>query len=103
MSNDINGKIIVITGASSGLGECTARSLSAKGAVVVLGARRVDRLEKLVQDIEGAGGKAIALATDVTDKAQVEKLLKAAVDAFGRVDVLINNAGLMQQSMLESL
>lgn len=103
MSNDINGKVIVITGASSGLGECTARSLSAKGAIVVLGARRVDRLEKLVQDIERAGGKAITLATDVTDQVQVEKLLKAAVDAFGRVDVLINNAGLMQQSMLESL
>lgn len=96
MSNNIDGKVIVITGASSGLGECTASSLSAKGSTVVLGARRVEWLEKLVQEIESAGGKAIALATDVTDKIQVEKLLKAAVEAFGRVDVLINNAGLMQ-------
>ncbi|MBP2199010.1 NADP-dependent 3-hydroxy acid dehydrogenase YdfG [Pantoea cypripedii] len=103
MNNHIDGKVIVITGASSGLGECTARSLSSKGAVVVPGARRIGRLEKLVRDIESADGKALAIATDVTDKVQVENLLKAAVEAFGRIDVLINNAGLMQQSMLESL
>lgn len=103
MSNNLNGKVIVITGASSGLGECTARTLSAKGAIVVLGARRIDRLEKLVHDIEREGGKALAVATDVTDKSQVENLMKAAVNKFGRIDVLLNNAGLMQQSMLESL
>lgn len=103
MSNNINGKVIVITGASSGLGECTARTLSAKGAIVVLGARRIDRLEKLVHDIESEGGRALAVATDVTDKSQVENLMKVAVDKFGRIDVLLNNAGLMQQSMLESL
>lgn len=103
MSNGIKDKVIVITGASSGLGECTARHLSKLGAILVLGARRAERLQSLVADIEKQGGIAIAVATDVTRKAQVEALLKAAVDKFGRIDVLLNNAGLMQQSRLDSL
>jgi NADP-dependent 3-hydroxy acid dehydrogenase YdfG len=95
MSNNINGKVIVITGASSGLGEAAARHLAALGASVVLGARRVDRLDALVSEITAAGGKAVAFATDVTDPAQVRALVQGGIEAFGRIDVLVNNAGLM--------
>ncbi len=97
----IAGKVVVITGASSGLGEATARRLSAHGATVVLGARRADRIEALAAEIAKAGGKAIAVATDVTDAAQVQRLVDAAVEQFGRIDVMLNNAGLMPHSPLE--
>ena len=103
MSQHIEGKIVVITGASSGLGEATARLLSAQGARVVLGARRIDRLKTLAEDIGRHGGKAIALATDVTDRAQVARLVDAAVQAHGSIDVMLNNAGLMPHSPLERL
>jgi NADP-dependent 3-hydroxy acid dehydrogenase YdfG len=102
-SEGIEGKVIVITGASSGLGEAAARLLSARGAAVVLGARRVDRIQALAEELAAAGGKALALETDVTDRAQVRRLVDAAVEAYGRVDVIINNAGLMPQSLLEAL
>ncbi|HTS53100.1 MAG TPA: SDR family oxidoreductase [Burkholderiales bacterium] len=103
MSNNIEGKVVVITGASSGLGEATARHLSAQGARVVLGARRVDRMKSLADDLTRSGAKALAVTTDVTHRDQVEKLVDAAVQAFGRVDVMINNAGLMPQAPLERL
>src|SRR5438552_4221753 len=103
MSNNIAGKVVVITGASSGLGEATARLLSAEGATVVLGARRADRLQSLADELSGRGAKALAVPTDVTDRAQVKRLVDAAVQTYGRIDVLINNAGLMQQSPLERL
>lgn len=103
MSNNIQGKVVVITGASSGLGEATARLLSAQGATVVLGARRVDRLQSLADELNGSGGKALPMATDVTDYDQVRKLVDAAVETYGRVDVIINNAGLMPSSPLERL
>ena len=103
MSNNIAGKVVVITGASSGLGEATARLLSAQGAAVVLGARRVDRIESLAGELTAGGGKALAVATDVTDRGQVQRLVDAAVQAYGRIDVMINNAGLMPQSLLERL
>ena len=99
----IAGKVVVITGASSGLGEAAARHLAAQGASVVLGARRVERLEALVGEITKAGGRAHALATDVVDRAQVQRLVDAAVERFGRLDVIVNNAGLMPQSPLERL
>jgi NADP-dependent 3-hydroxy acid dehydrogenase YdfG len=99
--NNIEGKVIVITGASSGLGEATARHLSAQGALVVLGARRLDRLQSLADELTGRGGKAIALSTDVTDYGQVKRLVDSGVQTFGRLDVMINNAGLMPQSLLE--
>lgn len=102
MSN-IENKVVVITGASSGLGEATARMLSAKGATVVLGARRADRIEALARELEGAGGKVLAVTTDVTDAAQVKALVDTAVERFGRVDVLVNNAGIMPLSPLERL
>jgi NADP-dependent 3-hydroxy acid dehydrogenase YdfG len=103
MSTNIEGKVVVITGASSGLGEAAARHLASQGAKVVLGARRAERLEALVKEIEAAGGTARALAVDVTDRAQVANLVDTAVQGFDRIDVLINNAGIMPLSALESL
>lgn len=103
MSKNIDGKIVVITGASSGLGEATARLLSEQGASVVLGARRADRLQTLVAELKARGGKAIAATTDVTKRDEVQKLVDAAVKIYGRIDVIINNAGLMPQSLLEHL
>ena len=103
MSTNIEGKVVVITGASSGLGEATARLLSEQDATVVLGARRLDRLQALADELNGNGGKALAVATDVTKVDQVKALVDAAVDAHGRIDVMINNAGLMPHSLLERL
>jgi NADP-dependent 3-hydroxy acid dehydrogenase YdfG len=103
MGNNIEGKIIVITGASSGLGEAAARLLSSQGATVVLGARRIDRIQKLADELGRSGGKALAVPTDVTDCGQVKALVHAAVRTFGRIDVMINNAGLMPHSPLERL
>jgi NADP-dependent 3-hydroxy acid dehydrogenase YdfG len=103
MGNDIQGKVVVITGASSGLGEATARLLSAQGASVALGARRHDRIATLAGELTAGGGKALAVTTDVTDHAQVKRLVDAAVQAYGRIDVMINNAGLMPQAPLDRL
>jgi NADP-dependent 3-hydroxy acid dehydrogenase YdfG len=101
MSKNIEGKIVVITGASSGLGEATARLLSAQGATVVLGARRANRIKSLADELTGNGGQAIAVTTDVTDVEQVKRLVDAAVQTYGRIDVMLNNAGLMPHSPLE--
>jgi NADP-dependent 3-hydroxy acid dehydrogenase YdfG len=103
MSKNIDGKVVVITGASSGLGEATARHLASQGASVVLGARREDRIRSLAGELTSKGGKALAIATDVTDREQVKRLVDTAVKTYGRVDVMINNAGLMPQSPLERL
>ena len=103
MSHNLEGKIVVITGASSGLGEATARLLSAQGATVALGARRAERLQALADELSARGGKALAVATDVTHCEQVKGLVDAAVQTFGRIDVLLNNAGLMPQAPLERL
>lgn len=103
MSDNISGKIIVITGASSGLGEASARLLSAQGASLVLGARRHDRMRSLAGELTAGGGKAIAVTTDVTSRDQVKTLVETAVQTYGRIDVIINNAGLMPQSPLDRL
>jgi NADP-dependent 3-hydroxy acid dehydrogenase YdfG len=103
MSNNIEGKVVVITGASSGLGEATARLLSAQGAIVVLGARRVDRLQSLAYELTGSGGRALIVTTDVTHCEQVKRLVDAAVQTFRRIDVMINNAGIMPRAPLERL
>jgi NADP-dependent 3-hydroxy acid dehydrogenase YdfG len=103
MSQGIAGKVVVITGASSGLGEATARLLAAEGASVVLGARRIERLQALAEELVARGGQALAVATDVTDREQVKRLVDTAVQAHGRIDVMLNNAGLMPQSPLERL
>ena len=99
MTQNIEGKVVVITGASSGLGEATARHLAAAGAKLVLGARRLDRLQALADGLR-LGGDA-ALQTDVTDREQVRALVDHAVAKHGRLDVMINNAGLMPHSPLE--
>ena len=101
MTNNIEGKVIVITGASSGLGEAAARHLSAEGATVVLGARRADRIEMLAKELTDGSGKAVAVTTDVTERDQVKNLVDAAVKEFGRIDVLVNKAGVMLHSPLE--
>jgi NADP-dependent 3-hydroxy acid dehydrogenase YdfG len=101
MSTPIEGKVVVITGASSGLGEATARLLAQEGATVVLGARRRERIQSLADELTGNGGKALAIQTDVTDVDQVQRLVDTAVQTYGRIDVMINNAGLMPQSPLE--
>ena len=102
MSN-ITDKVVVITGASSGIGESTAKLLAEHGAKVVLGARRSNRIDAVVQEISASGGKAIGFVTDVTKRADVEALIQKAVDGFGRVDVLLNNAGIMPIAPIEAL
>jgi NADP-dependent 3-hydroxy acid dehydrogenase YdfG len=91
----LDGKVAVVTGASSGIGEATVRSLAADGAAVVAGARRKERLDGLVDEITRGGGKAIAVECDVTDEEQAHALVQRAVDEFGRIDILVNNAGVM--------
>lgn len=103
MENNIKGKVVVITGASSGMGEAAAKHLSALGATVVLGARRADRIEKLAKEIKDNGGKAFAIAVDVTQREQVKRLVNTAVEQFGRVDVILNNAGVMPLSTMDRL
>lgn len=85
---NIQGKVVVITGASSGMGAAAARYLAAKGASVGLGARRADRIEALAAEITEPGGKATSVATDVTKRDDVEKLVDTAVQTYGRIDVL---------------
>ena len=101
MTQGINGKVVVITGASSGLGAAAARLLAKSGARLVLGARRLDRLQALARELSLA--EAAAVQTDVTQLAQVKRLVDRAVEAHGRIDVMVNNAGLMPHSPLERL
>jgi NADP-dependent 3-hydroxy acid dehydrogenase YdfG len=103
MSNNVEGKFVVITGASSGLGEATARLLCEQGASLVLGARRVERIQVLAEELTSSGCKALAVPTDVTHYEQVKSLVDAAVQAYGHIDVTLNNAGLMPFSPLERL
>jgi len=91
----LSGTVALITGASSGIGEATARRLAAEGAAVAVAARRLDRLEKLVEEIDDAGGKALAIEADVTDRAAAEALVERTVKALGRLDTVVNNAGVM--------
>jgi NADP-dependent 3-hydroxy acid dehydrogenase YdfG len=100
---NIQNKVIAITGASSGIGEATARFLAAKGAKVVLGARRIENLQTIAAEIQAAGGEVRFTALDVTQKEQLEQFLQFAQAQFGRVDVLVSNAGLMPLSFIEQL
>jgi NADP-dependent 3-hydroxy acid dehydrogenase YdfG len=100
---NVENKVIVITGASSGIGEATAKLLAQNGAKVVLGARRIDKLEKLVKEIHASGGTAECKAVDVTDRVEVKAFAEFAKDKFGRVDVIFNNAGVMPLSPMNAL
>ncbi|MXP25120.1 SDR family NAD(P)-dependent oxidoreductase [Altererythrobacter indicus] len=99
----LQGRVAVVTGASSGIGESCAISFVEKGAKVVLAARRAERLEALVKRIEDMGGQALAVATDVTDEAAVQNLFDQAMAKFGSVDVLINNAGIADSTAADKL
>lgn len=101
--SDLRGKVVLITGASSGIGEATARLLAQHGAEVFLGARRTERLEQIVQNIKQEGGSAHACLVDVTKREDLERFVRAALDMWGRVDVIVNNAGVMPLSALEAI
>jgi NADP-dependent 3-hydroxy acid dehydrogenase YdfG len=101
MAGKLNGKVAVVTGASSGIGEATVRSLAAEGAAVVAGARRKERLEGLVEEVTRDGGKAVAVECDVTAEEQAHALVDRAIGEFGRIDILVNNAGVMLLSKVE--
>lgn len=103
MENNIEGKVVVITGASSGIGESIAVMLAQKGAKVVLGARREDRLERLVNRIHTAGGEALYLVTDIKRRQDLVQLVNLAYETYGRVDVMVNNAGISHLSRLDDL
>jgi NADP-dependent 3-hydroxy acid dehydrogenase YdfG len=103
MNENISGKVIVITGASSGLGEATAKLLAGQGATVVLGARRAERIDALADELTKVGGKAVSVTTDVRAREQVKRLVDTAVESFGRIDVMLNNAGVMPLAPLERL
>jgi NADP-dependent 3-hydroxy acid dehydrogenase YdfG len=96
MATPLADRVVAITGASSGIGEATALALAAAGAKVALAARRSDRLEDIVRRIEAAGGEAVAIPTDVADESQANAFVRTAAERFGRLDALVNNAGVMQ-------
>ncbi|MFB9682932.1 SDR family oxidoreductase [Amycolatopsis plumensis] len=102
MTNGLD-KVVAITGASSGIGEATAVELASRGAAVVLGARRTDRLEALARKIRDDGGRADLLDVDVTRRADLERLVALAVDRFGRLDVLVANAGVARIAPVSAL
>lgn len=95
MAERLDGTVALITGASSGIGEATAKALAAQGAAVVLAARRKDRLDQLAESIRGNGRQALVIETDVTDQAQAQALVGRTVAELGRLDILVNNAGVM--------
>lgn len=101
--NQIKDKVVIITGSSSGIGEACARELVGRGAKVMLAARRVDRLKQLADELSSGGGAVAYHQTDVTKKDEVDALAHATIERFGRIDVLVNNAGLMPLAPLERL
>lgn len=103
MENNIINKVVIITGASSGMGEAAAKHLAGLGATVILGARRADRIDKLAKDIQQTGAQALAVKVDVTDLEQVKNMVDSAVRQFGRVDVIVNNAGVMPLSPMDRI
>jgi NADP-dependent 3-hydroxy acid dehydrogenase YdfG len=95
MTERLDGTVALVTGASSGIGQAAARELARRGAAVAIAARRVDRLEALAREIERDGGTALAVEADVTDQEQVRRLVQQAVERLGRLDTVVNNAGVM--------
>ncbi|MBT2325837.1 SDR family oxidoreductase [Variovorax paradoxus] len=103
VQDNIRDKVVIITGASSGLGEATARLLAQRGARLVLAARRKERLDQLAAELRGAGAQVSVVAADVSRRADVDAIAAAALRDFGRIDVLVNNAGIMPLSPLDKL
>jgi NADP-dependent 3-hydroxy acid dehydrogenase YdfG len=101
MSHKLVGKVALVTGASSGIGAATALALAAEGAAVAIAARRLDRLETTAQVIRANGGKVLAIATDVTEKEQIRKLIATVQLEWGQIDILVNNAGVMLLSAVD--
>jgi NAD(P)-dependent dehydrogenase (short-subunit alcohol dehydrogenase family) len=99
---EIRGSVAVITGASSGIGAATARELARQGASVVLAARRAERIHALAEEIVRQGGRALAVPTDVTERADVDRLVERTIEAYGRIDVLVNNAGVGGGSSIDA-
>lgn len=100
---NINDKVVIITGGSSGIGEACALKLAREGAIVVLAARRKDRMEKIVADISANGGRAVYYVVDITDKTQIDRMVADVTATFGHIDVLMNNAGLMAMAPISAL
>lgn len=102
-NGSLEGAAAIVTGASSGIGAATARALGARGARVALSARREERLDEVAADVEDAGGDALVVTADVTDDAQVAALVEETVEAFGRLDVVVANAGLAREGRIEQM
>jgi NAD(P)-dependent dehydrogenase (short-subunit alcohol dehydrogenase family) len=102
MGRKLDGAVVVVTGASSGIGRATGLAFAERGAQVVVAARRVDALEELARECQAAGGQALAVPTDVTDEAAVTALARRAVERFGRIDIWVNNAGVYLLGSLEA-
>ena len=100
---DIKGKVVIVTGASSGIGEAAAREFGREGAKVVLAARRVDRLQSLAEEIEAMGAEALVVQADLSKLEDIQKLVAQTVEKFGQIDVLVNNAGFGRLDWLENL
>ncbi len=103
MPRELKNQVVVVTGASSGIGHATARSFAARGARIVIGARRLDKLEDLAAEVGQAGGEAAAVQTDVSREDQVQALARAAVDRFGRIDTWVNDAGISVYATFDKL
>lgn len=101
MTEKLAGKVAIVTGASSGIGEATAIALVKEGAKVAIAARRTERLEKVAQEIQQQGGEVISISTDVAEEAQVRNMVTKTVEAWGQVDILVNNAGVMLLGMVD--
>jgi NADP-dependent 3-hydroxy acid dehydrogenase YdfG len=95
MADQLNGTVALVTGASSGIGEASARALAGAGAAVAIAARRKDRLDELAREIEQSGGRALAIETDVTNQEQASSAVQRTVSELGRLDTVVNNAGVM--------
>ena len=103
MPKSLKDKVVLITGASSGFGMDAAFQFAREGCVVVLAARRLDRLNTVAEQIRAAGGRAMVITMDVTEQTQIEQAVKAVLDAYGRIDILFNNAGFGRLNWLETL
>ena len=101
--SSLSGKVVIITGASSGFGESAAKLFAQEGCKVVLAARRMDRLQQLANEIRSSGGDALPIALDVSQLEQIRAMVKSTIDAYGRIDILFNNAGFGRLDWFEVL